>query len=437
MRSRLLGTTIAMAALASVPASAGAATTMGDADATPNVSGLPSAQTWIQTVGPGIPAAGRGVITRWRAKVSTTATPADLVFKVLRPITDTTYEVISERRVTPPASSTAVVTFDGGRQPVEPGDVTAVTILNAASANVAGAAGYPGAQFRTAPGDPLPGSTATTAESLGTGLFVMEARLEPDVDGDGYGDETQDSCPSPTAIHSGPCTGDLSVTASFSPASVVAGDVSTYSATVTNAGPRAAQSTAIIALPAGLPVVSAYGTGAACTGTGTLTCPMGSIPGGQSRIAQVVVRPPAAGTKTVGVAANGDTTELTPGDNTATATLTATAPPPPQTVTQTTTETVTTPAPPPVAGTGTTGTGTTGSTGTSSGSGASGPSVKLCTVPRLRGLTKTAAAKKLKTARCALGAAKGSKKTKAKAKSQTIPAGTKVLAGTKVGLTLR
>lgn len=39
------------------------------------------------------------------------------------------------------------------------------------------------------------------------GTFLYDADIEPDADGDGYGDLTQDSCPSSAAIHEGPCPG--------------------------------------------------------------------------------------------------------------------------------------------------------------------------------------------------------------------------------------
>ena len=37
------------------------------------------------------------------------------------------------------------------------------------------------------------------------GTFLYDADVEPDVDGDGYGDVSQDSCPTSAAIHEGPC----------------------------------------------------------------------------------------------------------------------------------------------------------------------------------------------------------------------------------------
>jgi hypothetical protein len=59
------------------------------------------------------------------------------------------------------------------------------------------------------------GATYSQVENLGDGLatvgethsgtFLYDADIEPDVDGDGYGDVTQDSCPTSAAVHEGPC----------------------------------------------------------------------------------------------------------------------------------------------------------------------------------------------------------------------------------------
>ena len=59
------------------------------------------------------------------------------------------------------------------------------------------------------------GATYSQVENLGDGLatvgethngtFLYDADIEPDVDSDGYGDITQDSCPTSAAVHEGPC----------------------------------------------------------------------------------------------------------------------------------------------------------------------------------------------------------------------------------------
>jgi hypothetical protein len=55
----------------------------------------------------------------------------------------------------------------------------------------------------TPPGDPAVGSTVTAAGTPGTNMrLALNAVLEPDADGDGYGDESQDQCPQSAARQS-------------------------------------------------------------------------------------------------------------------------------------------------------------------------------------------------------------------------------------------
>jgi hypothetical protein len=51
---------------------------------------------------------------------------------------------------------------------------------------------------------PFPGSTGVVGESH-NGEILYDADIEPDIDGDGYGDVSQDSCPTSASIHEGPC----------------------------------------------------------------------------------------------------------------------------------------------------------------------------------------------------------------------------------------
>jgi hypothetical protein len=51
---------------------------------------------------------------------------------------------------------------------------------------------------------PISGVTGVVGESH-NGAILYDADIEPDVDGDGYGDVTQDSCPISASIHEGPC----------------------------------------------------------------------------------------------------------------------------------------------------------------------------------------------------------------------------------------
>jgi hypothetical protein len=49
------------------------------------------------------------------------------------------------------------------------------------------------------------GDGLTASGETHNGTVLYNADIEPDVDGDGYGDVTQDSCPSVATIHEGPC----------------------------------------------------------------------------------------------------------------------------------------------------------------------------------------------------------------------------------------
>jgi hypothetical protein len=51
---------------------------------------------------------------------------------------------------------------------------------------------------------PLVDGAAALTSSDPTGELLVQGSIEPDVDGDGYGDETQDQCPSQASTH-GPC----------------------------------------------------------------------------------------------------------------------------------------------------------------------------------------------------------------------------------------
>ncbi|MBS1863745.1 MAG: hypothetical protein JSS68_18780 [Actinobacteria bacterium] len=63
----------------------------------------------------------------------------------------------------------------------------------------------PGGQATYARGEaPFPGVTGVVGETH-NGMIMYDADIEPDVDGDGYGDVTQDSCPSSASVHEGPC----------------------------------------------------------------------------------------------------------------------------------------------------------------------------------------------------------------------------------------
>ena len=85
---------------------------------------------------------------------------------------------------------------------------------------------------------------------------------------------------------------DLTVTKTGAPSPVVAGTDATWTVTVSNAGPNPATDVTLTdLLPAGTSLVSV--TGAACSGTTTLTCPLGTLAVGSTTTITIVTTVPA------------------------------------------------------------------------------------------------------------------------------------------------
>ncbi len=180
-------------AIAAAPASASASTTLGS---TALASACPGGGTvtYVQRVSPpsaSYAAAGAGVLTSWsyfRGSVPATT----IKLRVLRPTS--TADTFTTVGVTQPQSPAAnqVSTYPT-RIAVQPGDFLGYTATSAGNFSCGG--GAAGFGINSAPGDPADGSTiAYTA--IGTPFQLdISAVLEADADGDGYGDETQDLCP--------------------------------------------------------------------------------------------------------------------------------------------------------------------------------------------------------------------------------------------------
>jgi hypothetical protein len=135
--------------------------------------------------------AGYGVITRFRHRTGTNS--GTLAFKVYRP-TGAAGEYTSLASESHPVTAGTNESFDT-RIPVQPGDVlglnSATNVQEAYTGPAGGSVGFFG-------GDPSLGSTATASPSA-TAYLDIAARVETDADGDGYGDDTQDGCPTDPA----------------------------------------------------------------------------------------------------------------------------------------------------------------------------------------------------------------------------------------------
>lgn len=145
---------------------------------------------------------GFGVITAWSH--STGNVPGPVTFKVYRPL-----EV--GRFLTLAANTRNVVTDTVHEFPVrirvQPGDRIGISTT---TAEIAYSTGHPLDQMGLFPfraGDPPPGSVATQDGPPFVGFRLdVAARVETDADGDGYGDDSQDNCPT-SALSQGACPG--------------------------------------------------------------------------------------------------------------------------------------------------------------------------------------------------------------------------------------
>lgn len=235
----------------------------------------------------------------------------------------------------------------------------------------------------------------------GTGIRLnVIATLEPDADGDGWGDETQDACPADATRHVS-CETDLQLDAATAVPEIPVGGVNVLTFTVrAPAGGSASDVRADVTLPGGLTLLAVYPGAGSCS---DLACSLGSVGAGQSVPIIVIVKATEAGSKSASATVRSATADPSGTNNTASATFAVTAP--------------AAAAPPPVA---------------------TPVAAKLCTVPKLRGLTRAAAAKALTGAGCKLGKVRlAGGKLKRKVSAQTVPAGIRVAQGTAIGVTLR
>jgi uncharacterized repeat protein (TIGR01451 family) len=147
--------------------------------------------------------------------------------------------------------------------------------------------------------------------------LLVAGVIEPDADGDLYGDESQDGCPNEAALHVAPCHADIALTMT-GPAFAVLDRDTAYVVTVVNHGPSAAAGLTLTdAIPAGARFVRVDGA-SSCTPAATVRCALPDVPAGATRAFTVVLAGTAEGarlTHTVSVATT--STDATPGDHAA------------------------------------------------------------------------------------------------------------------------
>ena len=193
MRKRL---TIAIGVLAAASclyaSGAGAATQVGNECAATNL--VPFAATSVQIAGNAgglpIPIPEAGVITSWRINAAPFAEHEVQYLKVMRPTgIPNSFATVGESEAAPVR---------------HPGVNAFLTRITVAAGDHLGTFGTPGTFFCVTgnPGDEMgvaegnpPIGTREVFTPGATTQAALAATVEPDVDGDGYGDETQDGCP--------------------------------------------------------------------------------------------------------------------------------------------------------------------------------------------------------------------------------------------------
>jgi len=196
---RRLTTTVTTFALSSslalgLPGSATAAT--GDfgntgGTCTANVTGSGTIVMIASAAANPIPTAApsSGVITRVQVSVPSGVASYPVVVKVLRAIgSPNQYTTLRQTAVLP---ATAGVSSFAVRLPVSTGDVLGTYASSGTRSCLTGSAADTVGLLAT---DTAPGSTATFSPE-NTLVVPLVATIEPDVDGDGFSDVTQDLCP--------------------------------------------------------------------------------------------------------------------------------------------------------------------------------------------------------------------------------------------------
>jgi hypothetical protein len=203
-RIGLLGAlTGAAGLLFAAPGTAGAATTLGETFVPPDSFGSQSV-LGLQAQSPGnayiVP--GPGVITSWSFQASFGDVPQGLKLKIGRPAGGANYTIVGESSPKNPVSNQLNTDVS---IPVQSGDVLGLwpgtAVPNAHFfRTVRIDTGFAGVEHE---GDLAPGDTDAFSGLSGE-QFDVSATLEPDADHDGFGDETQDQCPS-SASTQGAC----------------------------------------------------------------------------------------------------------------------------------------------------------------------------------------------------------------------------------------
>lgn len=235
-----------------------------------------------------------GVITGWSFQDG--ATPVSgLKLKVARPAGGSNYAIVGESSVG--IQSPNVINSFPTRIPVQSGEI--IGLYQTGSGDCALSTGNLLDTFAANGSDLPPGSSPAPFSTAATDKLPIAAVVEPDADGDGFGDETQDKCPGVFGSVQGCPKADLAVTASSTASTVTSGQNVTYVLSGTNNGPDPAPNVVIAdTLPSGTSLVSAAPSSGSCSGTSTVSCNVGTLASGAAATVSVILRMTSIGAST-------------------------------------------------------------------------------------------------------------------------------------------
>jgi uncharacterized repeat protein (TIGR01451 family) len=223
------------------------------------------------------------VIVAWRFRRGASGDMVNL--RVAHPNPNGTMSAVgSSDQVSVPDSSDVVRPFALTRLQLLPGDLIGLrTTSNSVPLDVSAAAGATWQSFNSTwvdGGAPQSGTTPPASQEP-----TVQARVEPDADRDGFGDETQDACVGLTGSVNGCPRADLSLTTTAGQGTESA--VVTYTLTAKNNGPDPVPDAMVSdTLPAGATFVPSDGS---CSASGgSVRCPVGPLATGASSTVRIV-----------------------------------------------------------------------------------------------------------------------------------------------------
>jgi hypothetical protein len=319
MRLRLALATV-LAALGPA-AAAQAATTVGSdltrpATITPCVTSCTMFGGDNTTTAPSAVAPFDGVIVRWRVKAGSPV--AGVALRTLRSAGTGSYVGVAsgdEESTTGPG----VATFDS-RAPVKAGDIIGLEDTEGGAEIAASSSASAILTFSSISSSPRIPTKQANRELL------LNADIEPDADGDGYGDETQDLCPADATRHA-TCLSNVVTSVRPDPAPLTVGRTLTFTIKAANEGPSPAQGADLVVnLPfSATPLQVRAGRGS-CAGGYTVVCHLGDIPANDQGTVVLTVRPELVGTLVMTAAASTSTDQTKTDDDVFTSDVTVLPP---------------------------------------------------------------------------------------------------------------